>query len=50
MKNRGMILFSGAVVAALALASWWTGRVLPLGAQLPMHWNAAGEIDRYGDK
>lgn len=50
MKNRGMILFSGAVVAALALASWWTAQALPPGAQLPLHWNAAGEIDRYGDK
>ncbi|HMI20827.1 MAG TPA: SdpI family protein [Sphingomonas sp.] len=50
MKNRGLILFSIFVVAALAGASAWAGHSLPADAQLPMHWNAAGEVDRYGDK
>jgi uncharacterized membrane protein len=45
-----MLLFSALTVAGLALLAWYAGRALPADAQLPMHWNAAGEIDRYGDK
>ena len=37
MKNRGMILFSGAVVAALAAASFYVGQGLPAAAQVPIH-------------
>ena len=50
MKNRGMILFSGAVVAALAAASFYVGQSLPADARVPIHWNAAGEINGYADK
>lgn len=50
MKNRRLILFSILTVAALAAVSAWAGHRLPADAQLPMHWNAAGEVDRYGDK
>lgn len=50
MKNRGMILFSGAVVAALAAASIYVGQLLPADAQVPIHWNAAGQINGYADK
>jgi uncharacterized membrane protein len=50
MKNSGLILFSIVTIAALSGASYWAGHSLPADAQLPMHWNAAGEIDRYGDK
>jgi uncharacterized membrane protein len=50
MKNRGMILFSGAVVAALAAASFYVGQGLPAAAQVPIHWNAAGQINGYADK
>ena len=50
MTNRNMILFSAIVVVALATVSGWAGQQLPAGAQLPLHWNAFGEIDRYGDK
>jgi uncharacterized membrane protein len=50
MKNRGLILFSIATIAVLAGASAWAGHGLPADARLPMHWNAAGEVDRYGDK
>ena len=50
MTNRNMLLFSAIMVAALAIISWWAGHQLPADAQLPLHWNASGEIDRYGDK
>ena len=50
MKYRGLILFSCFVVAGLALASWWVGHRLPADAQLPLHWNARGEVDHYGSK
>jgi uncharacterized membrane protein len=50
MKNHRLILLSCLTVAALAGASAWAGHSLPADARLPMHWNAAGEVDRYGGK
>ncbi len=50
MKYRGMILFSGAVVAALTAASFYVGQLLPADAHVPIHWNAAGQINGYADK
>jgi uncharacterized membrane protein len=50
IKIRGMTLVSVLWVLVLAGLSWWAAHTLPPGAQLPMHWNAAGEVDRYGDK
>jgi len=50
MKTRGMILFSGAVVLLLAAASSYVATRLPIDAQVPIHWNAAGQIDGYADK
>jgi len=50
MKNRGMLLFSGAVVAALAAASFYIGQLLPADARVPIHWNAVGQVNGYADK
>ena len=50
MKNRGLILFSGAVVVLLAAASFYVGGRLPADAQVPIHWDAAGQINGYADK
>jgi len=50
MKNRVMILFSAGVVLVLAAASFYVGDRLPAGARVPIHWNAAGQIDGYAGK
>jgi uncharacterized membrane protein len=38
------------VTAALIGASWWAWRQLPAEARIPDHWNAAGQVDRYGGR
>jgi uncharacterized membrane protein len=50
MKNRVMMLFSGGVVLLLAAASFYVSAQLPADAQVPIHWNAAGQIDGYAGK
>ena len=50
MKNRRKILFSAALVAALALVSFYVGQGLPADARVPIHWDAAGQINGYADK
>lgn len=49
MRFRGMIAASATTVAALAGIAWAAAGRFPPGAQLPMHWNAAGEADRFAD-
>jgi len=50
MTNRAMMLLSGALVSALALLSFYVAQGLPADAHVPIHWNAAGQIDGYADK
>jgi uncharacterized membrane protein len=50
MKTKGLLLFSAVLIGALAITAIAAGLALPPGLKLPMHWNAAGEIDRYGGK
>lgn len=49
MRTRPLSLVSLAIVClltAIALIALWK---LPTGAQLPIHWNAAGEVDQYAN-
>ncbi len=39
----------GLVAAGFLVAAWGITRV-PAGEQIPMHWNAAGEVDGYGSR
>ena len=50
MKNRGMILFSVAVMLLLAAAAFYVGQRLPTDARVPIHWDAAGRINGYAGK
>jgi len=45
---KSIILWSVPIITSMLLLSAWAWRVLPEGARMPVHWNAAGEIDRYG--
>lgn len=43
-------LISAVVVLLMFGLSAWAWVQLPAGASIPVHWNAAGEVDRYGGK
>lgn len=44
------VAWSAAVVVAMLAATLWAWEVIPDGAQLPIHWNAMGEVDGYTTK
>jgi uncharacterized membrane protein len=50
MNRRPMILYSAAVVAAMALLSAWAWTQLPAGAQIPIHWGIDGRVDGYASR
>ncbi|MEM7112709.1 MAG: SdpI family protein [Chloroflexota bacterium] len=51
MKNLTRLLIFTAVVAVIMfLVSAWAWQQIPAGEQVPVHWNAAGEADRFGSK
>lgn len=43
-------LFSAIMIALMVGLSAWAWRQLPADASIPVHWNAAGQVDRYGGK
>jgi uncharacterized membrane protein len=43
-------LISTVIIVFMVGLSAWAWMQLPAGATLPVHWNAAGEADRYGGK
>lgn len=49
MNTRPLVLISLAVMAAMVVFAFLTEARLPQGAQLPIHWNAAGEPDGWAD-
>lgn len=49
MILRGLVI-SVIVVAAMAALSIWGWMVTPADAQIPVHWSAHGEVDRYGSR
>jgi len=49
MIVRGLMV-SALVVAAMAALSVWGWMVTPADAQIPVHWSASGEVNRYGGR
>jgi uncharacterized membrane protein len=47
MKVRGLLVANLLVAAAMAGFGWWVAARTAPGAQLPVHWNAAGEADGF---
>jgi len=47
MKVRGLFGVSLGIAAAMAGFGLWVAAGLEQGAELPIHWNLAGEADRY---
>jgi len=48
--GRAPVVVSIVLLVATTGAAWWVWRQLPADARVPMHWNAAGEIDGYGSR
>jgi len=49
MRSRPLIVVSLVIICLLALIAIVALSRLPAGSQLPVHWNAAGEADRFAD-
>ena len=41
-------LVSAIAIAAMLAMSFWAWSQVPAGTEVPVHWNANGEVDRYG--
>ena len=50
MNVKRLLILSTLLTVALAVAAIAAGLSLPPDLQLPMHWNAAGEVDRHAGK
>ena len=51
MKNlRKLLGLTAVTLLLMLLISAWAWGQIPANAQVPVHWNAAGEVDRYGGK
>ena len=46
MKVKGLLLLTLIVAAAMVGFAFWVAAGVPPETELPMHWNAAGEVDR----
>lgn len=46
----GMIVTAVSTLVVMAALSVWTYLQLPADAQVPVHWNAAGDVDRYAGR
>lgn len=49
MRSRPLIVISIVIIGLLAVIAFIALWRFPAGAQLPVHWNAAGEADRFSD-
>ena len=50
MSYRPMLLVNGVLIAGMATLSAWAWNLVPDGAQIPVHWNVEGHIDRFASK
>lgn len=47
---RGTLIVSLLATMVMALLAGWIYRQLPADKLIPVHWNVAGEVDRYGSR
>lgn len=50
LKFKQLWGWSAVLIAIMVLVSAWAWTQVPAGTQVPIHWNAAGEPDNYGNK
>ncbi|MEO0982036.1 MAG: SdpI family protein [Pseudomonadota bacterium] len=44
------LIWSGLAIALMAGVVVWAALAIPEGARVPLHWNDAGQADRWGDR
>jgi len=50
MNIKPLLIANSILIAAMAGASAWVWQSIPPEAQLPVHWNIEGQVDRLGSK
>jgi len=45
-----LALPSAGITLLMLAATYWVRMRIPAGTRVPMHWNAAGQVDGYGDR
>jgi uncharacterized membrane protein len=50
MNIRPLLIVNTILIAAMVAASLWAWPNIQDGAQIPVHWNLEGQVDRYGSK
>jgi uncharacterized membrane protein len=50
MNVKPLLIVNSVVIAGMAAVSAWAWQAIPGDAQIPVHWNILGEVDRYGSK
>lgn len=50
ISYKKILSFSAAIIAIMFALAAWAWIQLPAGQGIPVHWNAAGEADRFGSK
>lgn len=50
ISYKKMLGFSAVILTIMAALAGWAWMQLPADASIPVHWNAAGEADRFGGK
>lgn len=46
MKTQGLLIITLLIATAMAVLGLWATSGLPVGAELPTHWNVLGEVDQ----
>jgi uncharacterized membrane protein len=50
MNVKPLLIVNTILIAAMIGVSAWVWPTIPEGAQLPLHWNIDGQVDRFGSK
>ena len=50
MNLKPILIVNGILIAGMIGLSAWSWQVIPDGAQVPLHWNIEGQVDRFGSK
>ncbi|MBI1212766.1 MAG: DUF1648 domain-containing protein [Alphaproteobacteria bacterium] len=50
MNVKPLVIVNSVLVLGMIGLSAWAWQVVPTGAQIPVHWNLHGQVDRFGSK
>ncbi len=50
VNRRPILIASAAILLFMVALAAWAAAQIPAGAHVPLHWDAAGHVNRYGDR